>query len=85
MPANKVMSIVVSVLKVCIVVPVLNSSDAQHVFQLLDSLGHVVGESLVVNEEVGPAIGQLVVKLLGHAVHIAGYGVLDVILLPVHV
>ena len=59
-------------------------SDSQQVLEVVDGEGHVVGETLMVEEEVGTAFGKVIVELLGHAGDEGGDGVLDFVFLPVH-
>ena len=58
---------------------------SQQMLEAVDGEGHVVGETLVIEEEVGTAFGKVIVELLWHAGDKGCDGVFDVVLLPVHV
>ncbi len=57
----------------------------QHLLESVDSKGHVIGETLVVEEKVGEAFRKVIVEFLGHAGDETCDSVFDVIFLPFHV
>ena len=57
----------------------------QHLLETVDSEGHVIGKTLVIEEKVGAAFRKVIVEFLGHTGDETCDGVFDVIFLPVHI